>query len=118
MNTSIKHIITLILFVGIVVTPTFAFESSPTGELNGSLSETTSGRPPAPYPSKLKKIAAQLSSWDTIRDGLGQSEKLTEASTMEEPVEEDDAEEDTQEIKKLDKVFRDYVMAKFIRRDR
>ena len=118
MNKSIRHIITLILFVGIVVTPTFAFESSPTAELGSSLSDATLDRSPAPYPSKLKKIAAQLSSWDTLRDGISQDDELTEATSLEEPVEEEDAEEGPQEIKKLDKVFRDYVMAKFIRRTR
>ena len=118
MKTSIKHLSILSLFMGVVVTPTFAFEWAPRTDMDIAVSDSTSVRSPAPQPTELQKIAEQVRGWNAPDDQATESDESSDSTSSEERFEERDPVEETQEIKKLDSIFFDYVMAKYIERIR
>ena len=118
MNQFTKFTLINAVFVGILTTPTFAFDHD-----SGPASVDTIGlassiqRSPAPA-SELKKIAAQLAVWDSptkvVREDVVNYDDSE--SFGDEGVEGDEeTQPESGEIKKLDNVFRDYVMAKYMK---
>ena len=118
MKTSIKHLSILFLFMGVVVTPTFAFESAPLTDVDLAVSDSTSDRSPAPHPTELQKIAEQVRGWNAPDDQATESDESSDSTSSDERFEERDSSDESQEIKKLDSIFFDYVMAKYIERVR
>ena len=113
MTRSIKHIAILFIGIGVVATPTFAFESTTSSELS-----SRSIYSPSLQPTELQKIAEQVRGWKTPEDEATENDAGTDSTSSEEPFEEPVPIEESQEIKKLDTAFFDYVMAKFIERVR
>lgn len=105
MNRSIKHITILFIGIGVVTTPTFAFESTISSEINSPPRRLT----------ELEKIAEQVRGWNAQEDEETES---ADSTSSDELVEEHAPIEESQEIKKLDSVFFDYVMATYIARVR
>ena len=118
MNTSTKHIATLILVIGVVATPTFAFESTASSEQEYPGLAAASINSPAPYRTELQKIAEQVRGWNPPEHEATERDQSTDLTSSDERFEEPAPFEESQEIKKLDSVFFDYVMAKYIERVR
>jgi hypothetical protein len=116
MNIAIKCLIPLTLFVGIIAKPTFAFDSVPLSDRD--LLDLAHGRSALHAPSELQKIAAEVRRWSNQNKRVARRNDLTDQTSNYEQVEDDDPVKEVQEIKKLDKIFFDYVMAKFIQRIR
>ncbi|MEN9846986.1 MAG: hypothetical protein RIS36_2133 [Pseudomonadota bacterium] len=114
MKTSIKHIATLLLFAGVVVTPTFAFEPTSPPDIDLVVGTATSNPSSALPLTELQKIAAQVRGWNVADTNATKSDENGDSTAYEEH----DRVEEPQEIKKLDSVFFDYVMAKYIERVR
>lgn len=117
MKTSLKHIATLLLFAGVVVTPTFAFEPTSPRDIDLVVGTATSNPSSALPLTELQKIAAQLRGWNVPDTKATESDENRENGDST-AYEEHDRVEEPQEIKKLDSVFFEYVMAKYIERVR
>ena len=105
MHRLTKRIVMKALFIGIILTPTIAFDLVRTSDAH--ILDA-----PRQRPSELKKIAESLRAWP-----------VTDVNSMEEevsdpPVDAHEDEESQFEIKRLDKTFFDYVMKTYVQRMR
>jgi hypothetical protein len=118
MSTTIKHLTPLLLFIGAVTTPTFAFDvglASQTAALERSDYTTSSSFAHSP---ELLKIADHVRSWKAPPAEAARDYEVTHTTSPDEAVEEEAGPDGDQEIKKLDNVLSAYVMTKYIKRIR
>jgi len=115
MNVSIRHLLSIFFFLGAIATPTFAFDSTLTSDEPHSTTDSTCERAAMRYTSELQIIAAQVRGWNASDRVTKSGEDRSDSDLTQKLSEESDA---LAGIKKLDSVFSDYVMAKYIQRIR
>ncbi len=100
----------LALFVTIVTTPTYAFESLPFVAVEPESSALRDGASVLPASSPLRAIAAQVNRWDERMPHVSQVEEQEDLAPSE------DGSEGKGSVRRLDTQFFDYVMNKHIKR--
>jgi hypothetical protein len=118
MRSSLNYLILISLFVGAVVTPTFAFNEATSSENEVTDLVSARGKSPLQPSSELRKIAAQVRGWTGRAISVQSDTESTDTAFENKTSGESDDHVQESEITKLDQVFFTYVMSKYIKRVR
>jgi hypothetical protein len=113
MKTVFKQIAWSLVFISMIISPTLAFDMQlPEDALSYVRVKQISPSPVAT--GELRALAASLASMpDSEAGDLGSDD---ESVDREAEIDDEISESEPKEIRRLDKVFSDYVMRKFVRR--